>query len=132
MANHIGEIVTIADLYTRSTANDHICVQRFLRPVKNTYAAYARSQFNSGHGPKPFPILSNLSNDDEFLKLDFPGEKPRGWGKVDIVCEDVPLEKALELAEAEAKKRNCVLYLEGLGLKIEIKWHPEGWLPFSR
>lgn len=128
MANHIGEIVTIADEYTLSIANDHIAVQPYWNINTSTYSAYARSQFNPEHGPEPIP---RFSNDNEYPRRYFLETKRRGWNKVEIICENVPLEKALELATVEAQKRNLVLYFQGPHLKKEIKWHPEGWQPFS-
>jgi len=122
--NHIGETVRVADSYTRGLINDHVSVLRTmdLKTLEKVYNAYARRDYNVGRGPRPIP--KDIGRDYEPLNK---GEKPRGWGHIDTICENVALDDAMRLAEAEAKRRGVVLYLDDT--TTTIRWHPDGWQP---
>ena len=124
MTNHINELIRTADIYTRGLTNDHVAVQ-IVASFDETYSAYARSGYNVGKGSRPMPIQTERMFERELLA---EGEKPRGWSKIDILCEKVSLDESMRLAETEAKKRGFVLYLQ-TPKGDEIKWHPDGWEP---
>ena len=124
MADHIGEIVRIANPYSRGLTNDHVAVQPHWDINIGTYCAYARSDYNVKNGPEPIP----RDGDFDRIPILAPGERLRGWGTINIVCETV-FEEALKLATAEAQRRKFVLYFEGPDHKTTIKWHPDGWEP---
>ena len=129
VASHIGETVRIADTYTRGLINDHVSAQwaSGLEPETKIYNVYARRDYNVRKGPEPIPKGERegyyMSKKD--LEL---GEKPRGWGPIDTICEKVTLDEAMKLAEPEAQKRGVVLYLNDIS-ETTIKWHPDGWQP---
>jgi hypothetical protein len=138
MVNHIGEVVKIADPYTRGLINDHVSVQPHWDIMRTTYCVYVRSDYCVGNGPEPIPQaklrnerLEQIPQDDlrNSILEQREGQKLRGWGKISDVCKDVSLEEALMVATLEAQKRNLFLYLERSDSKYEIRWHPDGWKP---
>ena len=125
MADHIGEIVQIAQINSVGVINDHVAVQPHWDSSKSTYHVYARSAFDVKYGPEPqlrygSDIIPHFVSEDG---------RQRGWGVLETVAEGVPLEEALELGTAAAQQRNVVLYLATREGKEEIKWHPDGWEP---
>ena len=127
--NHINEKTRAADSYARGLVNDHVSVlhttSAVILPLTQVYHVYARRDYNVGKGPRPMPKQECEYFEHERLDA---GEKPRGWGHIDIIRENVSsLDEAMRLAEPEAKERGVVLLLDDLG--TTIKWHPEGWQP---
>lgn len=127
MGTKTGETVRIADNYTRGLINDHVQVQPHSDIFKETYTVYARSKYHTRGGPRPLSKDSRQILEHEFLNL---GEKHRGWGEIEVICQDVPLERAVEIATAEAQRRGFVLYLrQTRAVQTAIHWHPNGWNP---
>ncbi|MBI2656578.1 hypothetical protein HYX03_02475 [Candidatus Woesearchaeota archaeon] len=127
MDSHIGETIRVADSYTRGLINDHVSVLHtsdLEQPQTRIYNVYARKDYNVGKGPRPIPRDMELG----YRELLEEGEKPRGWGHVDTICKKkATLDEAMKLAEAEAKRRGVVLYLDDT--TTTIRWHPDGWQP---
>jgi len=118
MSSHIGETVRIADLYTRGLTNGHVSVQRTTdgQAGNKLYTVYAREQYNLGRGPRPMPTGREDMFNHDLLQQ---GEKPRGWGHIDTLCQNANLDEAMKVAKPEASRRGVVLYLDDVSIEIK-------------
>jgi len=118
--------------------NPHVALLNCARDYKGITAyAIFRKDFQIGSGPQDLRRLrqDTLYKDRFYEKtLDRQSDTLRGWKKIETLCEEMPFEDALRIAEEIAKRDNVLLY-EGrtMGCALDfhdpkrLLWKPENW-----
>lgn len=125
--NYVGtEIISAERHFPGGLISPHVelnCMQRVFGKEPQ-YSVYFRGKFDRGRGVVPIP---------EENRFDYNyNDNPRGWTNISVICENKSPEEARDIALAEAKRRNVVLWEDGSEGERYVKritWHPDNWSP---